>query len=90
MKPVTSQAFQRVDAHAAEHVLQLQAPAAQQIGQPSGADIRVNPLGEEEVAGADAPGTLPGVALLAEAAAQGNKSGGADVDGVSTEGNRLG
>ena len=89
MQTVTPQAFQRINAESAEDIFKFDAPAAEQISRPTRAYFRINALGQPEVGGANAPGALAGVALLADMAAQRDESGGADVNGVSAEGDSL-
>src|SRR3989304_3325825 len=89
VEAVAPEALQGVDAHASQHVLDLQAPAAQEVHQATSADVWVDPLAEDGVGGADAPGAAAGVALLADGAAQGDEGGRADVDGIGAQGDRL-
>ena len=60
MEAIAPQALQGVDTHPAQHLLDLQAPAAQEIDKTPGAYVRVYSLAQDGVGGADAPGTLAG------------------------------
>jgi hypothetical protein len=84
MEAVPTKALQSVDAHTAQYVLNLEAPAAKKVGQPSGSDVGIDPLGQPEIRSTDAPGTFASMALLTYSASQGDKSGSSDVDGIGT------
>src|SRR3989304_1838915 len=89
VETVAPEALDGVDAHTAQHGLDLQAPAAQEVHQAASADVRVDPLAEDGISGADAPRAAASVALLADGATEGDEGGRADVDGVSAQGDGL-
>ncbi len=90
MQPVAAKAFQSIDTHATQHILELQAPTTEEVSQPPGPDIRIYSLGQEKVAGADTPGTFAGVALLAKVSAYSDQSSGANINRISTKGDCFG
>ena len=82
-QPVAAQGLDRVDAHAAHHLLDLVLPGRDQIHEPSAADVGIQTLDEVGPLGRDAPVALAGLAASAQVAAQREQRRRADVAGVT-------
>ena len=67
-QPVSPQALNGIDPHAPHHLHDLVLPGGEQIDQPAGSHVWIQPLDQFRNLGGDAPVAAPGVAASAEVA----------------------
>src|SRR3990170_4199684 len=84
--PVPPEPLYGVQAEGPQDLLELEGPAIEEVRDPLGALLGLEPLPQVRVLGGYPPGALPRVALLADRAAQRHQRCRPYVDGVRAQG----